>query len=71
MEIPIKLQMLIDDIIEKDYTDDEWLELQKEVEAYQKELTEEEMLYFAESGAGEALYMACTGILSMRKSNGK
>ncbi|MBR5289707.1 MAG: hypothetical protein IKU28_01800 [Erysipelotrichaceae bacterium] len=39
------------------YSKNEWLRIKKEVEDYFKELTEEQIEYFAESGAGEILYM--------------
>lgn len=62
MTVSIKLQTLIDSIMEMDHTDAEWIELDKEFEAIQNELSEEELLHFTESGAGEALHMAVTGI---------
>ena len=55
--IPEKLQKYIDDIIMNNYSKNEWLRIKKEVEDYFKELTEEQIEYFAESGAGEILYM--------------
>ena len=54
--------MLVDDILTLRHTDDEWIELEEEANTYFKELTEEQLDYFAESGAGEALGMACSGI---------
>lgn len=69
MNIPIKLQMLIDDILTLRHTDEEWLELEKEANEYFKELSTEELNYFSDSGAGEALYMSCSGIRFERQSN--
>ena len=68
MTVSIKLQTLIDNIMEMDHTDAEWIELDKEFEAIQNELSEEELLHFAESGAGEALHMA---VAWKRLSQGK
>jgi len=68
MTVSIKLQTLIDSIMEMDHTDAEWIELDKEFEAIQNELSEEEWLLFAESGAGEALHMA---VAWKRLSQGK
>lgn len=62
MTISTKVRTMIDNIIETNHTDAEWLRIQKELEAFLKELSEEELRYFAESGAGEALYMVCSGI---------
>lgn len=66
MAISIKLQTLVDNIMEMHHTDAEWIELDKEFETIQKVLSDEELQFFAESGAGEALYMAVSGI-AMRK----
>lgn len=57
---------LIDTILELRHTDAKWLELECEVNSLFKSLPAElikpveEM--FADSGAGEALYMSCSGI---------
>ena len=58
----MKLQKLIDYILEMNHTDAEWIALQKRAESIKNELSEMELRYFAESGAGEALYMACSGM---------
>lgn len=60
MSIPVKLQSLIDDILELSHTNEEWLELKKKAGQLLKNATTEQQDYFAESGAGEALYMACS-----------
>ena len=62
MEIPIKLQMLIDDVLGRSHTDKEWLELESEVVQYLDSLSDELQDAFAESGAGETLHMVCSGI---------
>ena len=62
MKIPIKLEMMIDRILSGTRTDNEWLALESEVKTYLKDLTKEQKDYFAQSGAGEALYMICSGI---------
>lgn len=62
MEIPIKLQMLIDDVLGQSHTDDEWLELESEVVKYLESLPNNFQDAFAESGAGETLRMVCSGI---------
>jgi hypothetical protein len=62
MSIPIKLQMLIDEIMELNHTAEEWLDIEKRANKYLEDLTAEQQDYFAESGAGEALHMACSGI---------
>lgn len=60
MSIPTKLQKLIDDILEMNHTNEEWLELKKRANQLLKNANTEQQDYFAESGAGEALYMACS-----------
>ena len=62
MKVPIKLEMMIDRILSGTHTDEEWLELETEVKTYLKDLSKEQKDYFAQSGAGEALYMICSGI---------
>lgn len=60
MNIPIELQMLIDNVLELNHTQEEWRELEKAAMQLLNKLTPEQQDYFAESGAGEALYMACS-----------
>ena len=62
MKVPIKLEMMIDRILSGTHTDKEWLELEADVKSYLKSMSEEQKDYFAKSGAGEALYMICSGI---------
>ena len=50
---------LISTILELDHTDAEWKELRKEFDAAVAEATDEELQAFADSGAGEAVCMAC------------
>ena len=66
MNVPKKLQTLIDKILELNHSKEEWLRLEKEAKAYLKELSPALRTHFAESGAGEALYMVCSGIKSRK-----
>lgn len=50
---------LMDRILELDHTQEEWKELRKAFDAAVSEATEEELQAFTDSGAGEAVYMAC------------
>lgn len=62
MKTPTELEMIIDKILSGTHTDEEWLELEADVKSYLKDLPNEQKDYFAQSGAGEALYMICSGI---------
>jgi hypothetical protein len=62
MRVPEKLEELIRRIMEENYSDDEWLALQKEVDQYFRILPEELQDYFVDSGAGEVLDTICDGI---------
>lgn len=61
MERNADLQKLIDNILEMNHTEEKWRELRLKTDTYLKELPLELENYFAQSGAGEALYMACSG----------
>ena len=50
---------LMNRILELDHSQEEWEELRKEFDAAVAEATEEELQAFADSGAGEAVCMAC------------
>ena len=67
MKISAQLDMFIDEILKEDHTFDEWLELESEVNCYLAELTEEQQDYFADSGAGELLWMMCSAIRGIRE----
>lgn len=62
MVIPKKLSRLMEEILEKDHSHEEWFALEKEVDEYFEILPQELRDYFADSGAGETLYMICSGI---------
>ena len=47
----------------------EWLKLDKEVDAAMKTATESEIQDFADSGAGEELYMICSAIRNIEEKN--
>lgn len=67
MTIPTRLGILIDEILKENHTFDEWLELEAEVNCYLAELTEEQQDYFADSGAGELLWMMCSAIRGIKE----
>ena len=67
MTIPARLNIFIDEILKETHTFDEWLELESEVNCYLAELTEEQQDYFADSGAGELLWMMCAAIRGIRE----
>lgn len=62
MQIPKRLKRLMCDIMEKSHSDEEWFMLRRETDLYIAILPKELRDYFAESGAGEMLYMHCSGI---------
>jgi hypothetical protein len=62
MMIPEKLKKLIDKIFFGNQSESQWLELEEEVKRYMKILSKEQLRYFEESGAGDMLSMACSGI---------
>ncbi len=57
-----KLSELSRIIMESNLTDEEWLELDREVDEALSVASEEEEDEFVWSGAGESLYMICSGI---------
>ena len=69
MKIPVRLDMFIDEILKETHTFDEWLELEAEVNGYLAELTEEQQDYFADTGAGELLWMMCSAIRGIKEDN--
>ena len=50
---------LVDRILELNHSEEDWKTLRKEFDAAVADATEEEMQGFVESGAGEAVCMAC------------
>lgn len=58
--IPLKLEEFIEIILESKHNAEEWQKIQKDFNEYAKNLSEEQLDYFAESGAGEILHMSCT-----------
>ena len=52
----------IEKILMHEYSDAEWLLLDAEVSEWFDNASEEEQQEFADSGAGETLYMVCSGI---------
>ena len=57
----------IDLIFQNDYSKDEWKHIQKEVNEWIKSCSETERDKFANSGAGETLYMTCTAYENLEK----
>ena len=55
------------DIMIERLTDEDWLRLEKEVDDAMKSASEEEIEEFVDSGAGEALDMACSAIREIKK----
>ena len=64
-KIPHKLIEIIDSIFNPNHTTEEWFALEKEVNEYLKTLTDEQLEFFTASGAGETLYMVCSGLRFM------
>lgn len=62
MRVPEKLEELIRRITEEYHSDEEWFALRKEVRQYLSILPKELQDYFVDSGAGEVLFMICSGI---------
>ena len=52
----------IDLVFDYEYSYEKWLLLEKEIKDWRKEASHDERIKFAESGAGEMLYMICSGI---------
>ena len=59
----------IEKVARYEYSDEDWLLLEKEIENWRKETSYEERIKFAESGAGEMLYMICSAIKIRRGKN--
>jgi hypothetical protein len=66
MKVPAKLDIFIDEILNGTHSYEEWLELETEVNAYLKELTDEQQDYFTNTGAGELLWMICSAIRNIK-----
>lgn len=63
-----KAALLIDEIMNKNHTEEGWFDLQRRVtEFLLNEATKEEEEYFTDSGAGEMLYMICSGYTYFKK----
>lgn len=60
--IPARMKELIDKILFGELSEAQWLELEEEVHRYIKILSKEQLQYYEESGAGDMLSMACSGI---------
>lgn len=53
--------MIIDQILNHEHTESEWLDLQKQFNTLAASATKEELDRLEESGVGEMLYMICSG----------
>lgn len=63
-----KVDQLINEIMNKNHTEEGWLDLQRRAtEFLLNEATKEEEEYFTDSGAGEMLYMICSGYTYFKK----
>lgn len=60
--MPKEAYRLIDEIMEKNHTDDEWILLENTVNSYLRNAPDEIEELFIESGAGDMLSMICSGI---------
>lgn len=60
------VDVLIDKVFNGNYSDTEWLALEKEAMELLEKSSVETQDVFAESGAGEALHMICSGIRQCR-----
>ena len=56
------LSELEQEIMQGVYEDERWLRINEEVQEALSVATEEEIEKFTDSGAGESLYMMCSGI---------
>lgn len=63
------LSELEDEIMTQDHTMEDWLNLDTEVNEALAQASEEEIQAFVDSGAGEALDMACSAIREIQKRN--
>ena len=64
-----QLSELKNDIMLGKHSAQEWLMLDKKVDAAMKAATESEVQDFVDSGAGEALDMICSAIRNMEEKN--
>ena len=64
-----QLSELKNDIIFGSHSPQEWLMLDREVDAAIKESTDDEVQEFVDSGAGEELYMICSAIRNIEEKN--
>ena len=60
---------LKNDIMVNDHSEEEWMQLDKEVNHAFKTASEEEIREFVDSGAGEALDMICLAINEKQKNH--
>lgn len=63
------LSELENEIMTQNHTMEEWLNLDAEVNDAFAQASEEEIQAFVDSGAGEALDMACSAIREIQKRN--
>lgn len=63
------LDNLINRILKMNHSVEEWFALEKEANNLLPKLPMELEVKFAESGAGEALYMACSGLRFEQSKN--
>ena len=52
----------IEKVLMHEYSDEQWLQLDEEIDRWREAVAPEERIEFAESGAGEMLYMICSAI---------
>ena len=57
-----KLKWYVSQIMDYDHSPEDWLSLEKEVNVYIKTVSKDDIEYYTYSGAGEVLYMICSGI---------
>ena len=69
MTISNNVKKLVEYILTSALTPDQYMELSKKIEVWWKDFSEEEQRYFAESGAGEMLYILISG--THPEQNGK
>ena len=61
-KFPAEFENFINIILMEDHSNDEWLSIEKELELFLKDKPAAYREHFIESGAGEMLYMICSGI---------
>ena len=67
--MPRTLKELAAAIMLNDFSNDEWLKIEQEVDEAMVYSTEEECQDFVDSGAGEILDMICSGIREEEKQD--